>query len=310
MDLLTPKMRFRLQRWRNRLGAWRASAERTQQAVMAEQKMCPNCRALVGRDQKECPYCGQRLAVFSHTPAGRLIGRVTPSGGGIPITGYLLLANFVMFALEYALSGTSILQGLMSEPSQRVMLRLGESLPLGYVLVAHQEWRWVTAMYLHANLLHIGFNMWALFDLGPVVESFYGGAKFLTFYMVTGAFGYMVSGYAGNASLGASGALFGLLGILIAYGTRRSHTAAGRQLRGMAVRWAIYALVLAFVIPNVDNYAHIGGLVCGLAMGFMVGDDPPLTPAQVRLWTTVQWIVVLVTVGCFVLMARSPIRLG
>lgn len=302
---LSPKMRFKLNRWMNKFQAWKAGARQTQQAVTAATRMCPACRALISAGAHECPYCGQRLQASG--PVRRIARRAAPT---IPVTGYLILANLVMFIIEYAVSGTSILTNLFGHPSQAATMRLGESLPLAFVVGTHQYWRWITACFLHEGLLHIGFNMWALYDIGPLVESFYGGAKYLFFYLATGVFGYFVSSYFGNFSLGASGAIFGILGVMIAYGVRRSHTAHGRELRSVAVRWAIYALILCFVIPGVDNFAHIGGLASGFGLGMIVGDDPPLTEAQTRRWQTVGVVMVVIVAAAFYFMAMSPIRLG
>ena len=304
MSRLSPKMRFRLNRYLNRWQAWKAQWRQTEQSVGAEQKMCPSCRALVPRGKANCPYCGQRLKVFAASPAGKLASRAMPA---IPVTGWLILGNFVMFVLEYAISGTSIFSNLMAGPSPAATLRLGESLPLPYIVAGHAYWRWVTACFLHGGLLHIGFNMWALYDIGPLVESFYGASKYLTFYLLTGIFGYAVSSYWGFVSLGASGAIFGILGVMIAYGVRRSHTSAGRQLRSVATRWAIYALILAFVIPGVDNAAHLGGLASGFVLGMLVADDPPLTEGDVRIWSAVMWIMIAVLAASFYFMATAKV---
>ncbi|MGH9412679.1 MAG: rhomboid family intramembrane serine protease [Terriglobales bacterium] len=305
MSPLSPKWQFKLNRWRNRWNEWRAGLRQTEQAVTAANKLCPSCRAFVPRRKAVCPYCGQRLQVFGTGPTGKLLKRAMPAT--VPVTGILILMNFVLFIIEYSVSGIPLLTHLMSGPSGAATMRLGESLPLGY-LVLHspyhaQYWRWITACFLHAGILHIGFNMWALYDIGQVVESFYGGAKLLFFYILTGIFGYLVSSFFGYVSLGASGAIFGILGVMIAYGVRRSHTAQGRELRGLAVRWAIYALVLAFVIPHVDNAAHLGGLAAGFVLGMIVGDGPPLREDQVRRWRVVQWAVVIVVAAAFYFMA-------
>ncbi len=305
---LPPKWQFKLNRLRNRWEAWKGGLRQTEQALGAETKMCPSCRALVPRGKPACPYCGQRLKVFGTGPTGKLLTRALP--GTVPVTGILVLMNFVMFVVEFAVSGRGILTHLMSGPSTAAFLRLGASVPLADVVATHQYWRFVTACFLHANLLHIAFNMWALYDIGQLVESFYGGAKFLFFYISTGIFGYITSSYIGYLSLGASGAIFGILGVMIAYGVRRSHTAMGQQLRSVAVRWAVYALIIAFVIPGVDNAAHIGGLASGFVLGMLVGDDPPLTEAQVSRWRAIQVIVILVIAVSFWMMATSPVRLG
>lgn len=295
-------MRFRLNRYRNRWEDWKARMRQTEQAVTAEVKMCPSCRAFVPRGAPSCPYCGQRLKVWAASPAGKIASRAMPS---IPVTGWLILANIVFFVLEYAVGGTSLFGNLLSGPSPRATLRLGESLPLAYVVGLHQYWRWVTACFLHAGLLHIGFNMWALYEIGPMVESFYGGAKYFTVYLLTGICGYAVSSYWGFTSLGASGAIFGVLGLMIAYGTKRSHTVGGRQLRSVAVKWAIYALVLAFVIPHVDNAAHLGGLASGFILGMLIGDDPPLTESQIQTWHALAWVMAGVLVASIYFMATA-----
>lgn len=304
MNLLTPKMRFRLNRWRNRWDAWTASMRQTSQSVLTEQKMCPACRALIDRNQSRCPYCGERVRVFGTGPAGKVMSRVVPRG--VPVTGILLLVNFLFFILEYRLSHVSILS--FKGPTNYAILRLGANLPLPVIITYHQYWRWVTAMFLHGGLLHIGFNMWALYDLGPMIEALYGRAKFLLLYTLTGVFGYMVSSAMGRFSIGASGALFGLIGVLIAYGYRNRHTMAGQQLKSMAVRWAFYALALAFMLPGVDNSAHIGGLLAGIVFGYIVPDEPPLTEGSIRFWQVVQWLTVAAIAGCFLLMARTPVQ--
>ncbi len=300
---LSPKWRFRVNRLQNRWEAWKGNFRQTKQAVTAEQKMCPSCRALVSRGSANCPYCGQRLKVLAATPAGRIASRAMP---GLPVAGWLILGNFILFVMEYAVGGNSPLTNLMAAPTQAAVLRLGVSLPIGYIVASHQYWRWVTACFLHGGLIHIGFNMWALYDIGPMVESYYGGSKFLTFYLLTGICGYIASSFGNVESLGASGAIFGLLGVMIAYGVRRRHTAAGQHLRGVALRWAFYALALTFLMPGIDNHAHIGGLVSGFLLGMVIGDDPPLSDAEIARWNLIRWAMIVVLVASFAFMAVAP----
>lgn len=309
MSPLSPKNQFRLNRLRNRWQAWRAQARQTGQAVMAEQKMCPNCRALVARGDSQCPYCGQRLRVLSATPAGRVATRLLP--GELPVTGMLILANLVLFVFEYVAGGVSIAGGLMSGPGGQAELRLGASLPLVLMNATHQYGRWFTAQFLHANLLHIGMNMWVLFDIGPLVESFYGHAKLLVMYLLAGAGGYVVSSAFGHESLGASGAIFGLVGVLIGYGTRNAHTSMGRELRARAMRYVIYVVILTFGVNvmggGIDNSAHLGGLATGFLLALVISDSPPLGPAQERFWSAAQWLMVLVVVASFASVLTHPL---
>lgn len=297
MDLLTPKLRFQLNQLRNRWGRWLGSAQQTGQAVFAEQKMCPACRALVERGDRQCTYCGEPLRVLGTGPAARILSRVVPTD--VPISALLLLLNLLLFGVEVALSGGSLLRVSGRATS------IGASAPLGYILATHQYWRWVTGMFLHGGLLHIAFNMWALFDLGPLVESAYGRAKFLLIYVAAGVVGNVAASSFGHLTVGASGALFGLLGVMITYGSRR-HDQFAQQLRSQALRWAIYAFAMGVLLPGTDNVAHLGGALTGVILGWLVGDHPPLTEGSIRFWQVVQWGTLGTLAAAFLFMALAP----
>jgi membrane associated rhomboid family serine protease len=141
----------------------------------------------------------------------------------------------------------------------QVNYRLGASLPLAYDIT--QPWRFVTAIFLHGGLLHIGFNMWVLMDIGPMVEELYGSARYLFLYVATGVAGYILSSSVGHLSVGASGSLLGLIGVLLAATTGRKSMAA-QALRSALIRWLIYIGVLGFIFSGTDNYAHFLSSVC------------------------------------------------
>ena len=147
--------------------------------------------------------------------------------------------------------------------SGEVLLRLGAKSP--YILVG-QWWRLVTAIFLHAGLLHIGMNLWCLFDLGPEVESLFSTAKFMVFYLVTGVLGFVLSLWwrPMGMSIGASGAVCGLIGVLI--GASFHHGHLGKAYRGQLWRWVIYIAIFGIFLP-IDNAAHFGGLIAGIAPG-------------------------------------------
>jgi len=297
MDLLTPKLRFQLNQLRHRWERWLGTAQQTSQAVFTEQKMCPACRALVERGDRQCPYCGEPLRVLGTGPAARILSRIVPTD--TPFSALLLLINLLMFGVEVALSGGNLLRVSGRATS------IGASAPLGYILATHQYWRWVTGIFLHGGLLHIAFNMWALFDLGPLVESAYGRAKFLLVFIVTGTVGNLVASYFGHLTVGASGSLFGLLGVMITYGSRR-HDQFAQQLRSQALRWAIYAFAMGMLLPGTDNFAHLGGVLSGVAFGWLVSDHPPLTEGSIRYWQVVQWGTLSVMAAAFLFMAMAP----
>jgi membrane associated rhomboid family serine protease len=138
-------------------------------------------------------------------------------------------------------------------------------------LVAEGEWyRLITAMFLHASIMHILFNMYALFLFGPTVEQAFGTARFIVMYFVAGLAGSAASfAFPPHvASLGASGAIFGVLGITLVYCyNRRSQTFIRAYLRNLLGLLAINFFIGFLPGLNIDWVAHLGGLVGGIALG-------------------------------------------
>src|ERR1700684_4713827 len=104
--------------------------------------------------------------------------------------------------------------------------------------------------------------MWVLMDIGPMVEELYGSARYLFLYVATGVAGYLLSSAVGHVSVGASGSLLGLIGVLLAATTGRKNLAA-QALRSALIRWLIYIGVLGLIMRGTDNFAHLGGLAGG-----------------------------------------------
>jgi rhomboid protease GluP len=137
-------------------------------------------------------------------------------------------------------------------------------------IVAGEIWRLVTAVFLHVDVFHIAFNSYALFVFGVQVERRFGRVRFPLIYLASGIAGsslsFLLSPY---PSVGASGAIFGLIGVLGAYLYRyRDWLVAGRARLGNIVSILLYNLVYGLMIPAVDNWAHIGGLLAGLLLGW------------------------------------------
>lgn len=141
------------------------------------------------------------------------------------------------------------------------------------VLVKEGEiFRLVTAMFLHAGIFHIFFNLYSLYIIGPRVEDFYGKCKFLFIYLFSGISGGMLSIVMnGNVvAVGASGAIFGLFGALIYMGyNHRGYL--GAMVKSQIVPIVIYNLFLGFFLDGIDMWGHIGGLIGGLIMSYIVG---------------------------------------
>ena len=143
-----------------------------------------------------------------------------------------------------------------------------------YLMLQAGEWyRLVTAMFMHGGLLHIGFNMYALYILGPQVERYYGTKKFLLIYFISGILGSLFSAVfmsANTVSLGASGAIFGLLGS-IAYFTYNYRATLNGLLRSQVVPVIVINLLIGFMSSNIDVSAHIGGLIGGVLASMAMG---------------------------------------
>ncbi len=143
-----------------------------------------------------------------------------------------------------------------------------------YVLVRYGEfYRLFTCMFLHVDFLHIAFNMYALYVLGAQVEKYYGRTKFLLIYLISGLLGSVFSCVFCNEftlSFGASGAIFGLFGSII-YFTYYYRATLQNLLRGSLLPTLAINLVLGFMIPGIDVFCHIGGLIGGILMAMIIG---------------------------------------
>jgi membrane associated rhomboid family serine protease len=135
-------------------------------------------------------------------------------------------------------------------------------------------WRIFTSAFLHLGLLHIAFNMYALYLFGPILEQMYGHIEYFVMYMLCAAGGSVLTILAdpGQSAAGASGAIFGLFGLAFVV-TRRHHVATTRQARALLSQVGtllIINLVLTFTIPGISWTGHVGGLVVGGVIGFLV----------------------------------------
>jgi len=239
-------------------------------------RLCPACGTLVGATATKCHQCGANMT-FSFAAASRSLGRWMPQTS--PVTYAMLAICCLMYALSFVITmkfsgGEGVGGGIMNLGgiATQVNYRLGASLPLAYNL--SQPWRFVTAIFLHGGLLHIGFNMCVLMDIGPMVEELYGSARYLFLYVATGVAGYVLSSAVGHLSVGASGSLLGLIGVLLAATTGRKSMAA-QALRSALIRWLIYIAVLGFLFSGTDNFAHIGGVASGYLLGRVMPDRTP-----------------------------------
>lgn len=140
------------------------------------------------------------------------------------------------------------------------------------LIIQGQYWRFVTPIFLHANLLHVGLNMLNLAVLGVFLERLVGHMRFLLIYLITGIVSIIASFYfmPQEISVGASGAIFGLVGAYSVFVLM--HRRAFRKGGIPALLWLIIVIVgnlsIGFFVPNIDNHAHVGGLLSGCLLGW------------------------------------------
>ena len=136
---------------------------------------------------------------------------------------------------------------------------------------AGEYYRLISSMFIHGDILHLAFNMYALYIVGKQVENYFGRFKFIFIYFFSGIIGNLVSMICNpSASIGASGAIFGLLGTLLYFGYHY-RVYLGNVLLRQIVPVIVYNLILGFMIPSIDNFAHIGGLAGGFLLSSSLG---------------------------------------
>ncbi len=200
-----------------------------------------------------------------------------------PLTGAMLLFIAIIFLIE-CLLGAPIGERWYEIPIAPIsissLVEIGSI--TSDVVRQHEYWRLVSAMFLHGNLVHWFLNSLALFQLGSLYESEFGSRRFLLVYLTTGICASLTSAInlrEGGASVGASGAVLGILGALI-LAIRRSHLHEEKWARFVMYQlmfWAAVNVTLPLFIPVIDEWAHSAGVISGLILGLVLphGHRPP-----------------------------------
>jgi rhomboid protease GluP len=255
------RLRWKLMRWQK---VWQDLRGRTRNQIdhaAYQHKVCPVCGQVQDRHERRCVKCGAVLGARVWQVARRL-GLVVPTAISVStLLGVLIAIAYLRLMLSRP--GT----GYLTVDSDELIYLGAYYLP---ALRAGELWRHATAVFLHIGLLHLGFNMLALAQIGPAIEDTFGRARMVFLFMLTGVLGFVACQVMGMRALsaGASGAIMGLCGAAAGWG-QRDGTSTGRSVRNQMLKWAAYTMVFgAFVGAN--NLAHAAGFISGAVLGFIM----------------------------------------
>jgi rhomboid protease GluP len=267
-------------------------------------RMCSACGRLTPTHLPRCVECGepsvQAMAEAVEREHEQRFARAFFTRG-TPATWALIGANVAIFVLMALVAHTID----PSDPRYNdALIAFGAKVkPL---IDEGQYWRFVTPAFIHIGVMHLGVNMYSLYAIGPQVERLYGTARFLILYLVAGTAGvvgsYLLSSGAG-VSAGASGALFGLLGVLLVFGIRYRSELPGMFRQAFNPRGLMPVLLLnlfiTFAFPIIDKWAHLGGLIAGAALAAVIPYFRSNERRASVIWRVVAALCVIGTLTCF-----------
>jgi rhomboid protease GluP len=245
--------------------------------------VCASCGYLVGVTDDKCYHCGRRNpGLWGFAPAIRNLGQ---DAGFVPfVTGTCIVA----YALSLLWSNGQIgMQGFgFLSPSACSSVKLGAAGAIP-VFELGRWWTLLSASWLHGSLLHIFFNLYWIRQLAPEVGELYGPGRMVIIYTVSGITGFAMSSAAGeylgripllggaDLTVGASAAIFGLLGAVVYYGNRTG----SRAVHSQAMYLAVVMFIMGVVMNGTDNWAHAGGFGGGWLAGRLLD---PLKPERIN----------------------------
>jgi membrane associated rhomboid family serine protease len=203
-----------------------------------------------------------------------------------------------MMAIAHVRNGVEV-ASFMNNPEDYVFYDFGGRLP--ELIMNGQLWRLVTPNFLHLGIGHLMFNSLALYQIGPQVEEAYGSQKFIVIYLLTGILSNAFACLFGIRGAGASGAILGLIGLMVAYGHRRGGSYGAAIKRQMLV-WAAIGIALGFVL-GADNVSHVSGFVAGLVVAYIIPPDPPSLFRSVFAWNAGAVLSAVLVVSSFAMVA-------
>jgi membrane associated rhomboid family serine protease/Tfp pilus assembly protein PilF len=273
---------------------------------MAKCVQCGRQLPALSFGKKLCQWCVQHEAAQrgEDSPIQRVERApwTRQQSSSMAVTQAIFGINVAVF-VAMSLAGVAML----ANPSGQDLVRWGAN--FGPLTVSGQWWRLLTCVFIHGGILHIAFNMWCLWDLGRLAESVYGHWTFAAVYLITGLAASLASLIWNPAilSVGASGAIFGIAGALIASFYLGEFSLPRAAMTGMlrsVVLFVGYNLFFGAVIARTDNAAHVGGLLMGLLLGALIAKVAPQHDDALRR-IAVLLVGVLLIVGAVMGLQRS-----
>jgi rhomboid protease GluP len=256
------QVRWRLRRMQQGWAARKADARTTVEHVTYKHKTCPACGRVNDESARRCAGCGAALGWWSMQVLRRI---------GLSLPAFLSVSSLLGFALVLVYLRVVLGEG---RPDSVFSLRVDTLLAFGGnfapAIAQGEWWRLACAVFLHAGLWHLGFNLFALTQIGPPIEHIFGRGRMLLFFMATGILASLGSYLVGlrGVGIGASGAIMGLCGVAAGWG-QRDGTTIGRNVRNLMFKWAVYTTIFGLVV-NADHAAHLTGFGVGFALGFLM----------------------------------------
>ena len=221
----------------------------------AEKKsiLCPNCRKLISADEPNCPYCGlARPGLLNMAGIIRKIFALNPI-----LT--IIYVNIFFYVVSLLLNPTGIFSGggflSFLSPSGQSLLLLGATGTFP-VFGFNRYWSLVSASFLHGGIIHLAFNMMALYQLGPFVLHVFGFHRFFSIYILTGIAGFAVSLIFGvDFTIGASASICGLIGAIVYYGKNRGGE-FGQAIYKQALGWIVGLIIFGLIFKSINNWAQ------------------------------------------------------
>jgi rhomboid protease GluP len=278
---------------------------------------CPSCGALNGSDFDRCVRCGVGLGANAGVqPRPRVVTvQLTPPRRLVAATAFGMLTSLVFLAQI----GLSVSRGhglpLISTKDPTIELRLGAMLA-DPDLVAREPFRLLSSVFVHFGVLHFAMNAYAYVDLARLAESFLGAGRFAAAYVAAGVAGFAATvamGAIGGGppafTAGASGAIFGLMGVVLGVLLARRDP----RWKGFALRGVLYAVMFGFAVNAsgvgilVNNTAHLGGLVVGILFGLSARRPFAVTGRSARIAQGLGGLAFALSVAAIAFAWQSPL---